>query len=468
MKKSIFDKIKKGKTYKVLINGKWISSKRKSEVMNPRNRRTFAFVQRIYKKEVDLAVKSANKAKDIIASISPEKRAEMLEQSAKLIEKNKKEFISTLMKEAGKNSEHAEAEVNASIKRLLAVKQEINELEGKIITSKNKTALILRKPVGVILAITPFNYPLLTAVLKIAPALAAGNSVVLKPASDTPISSLLLGRVLEEAGFKKGINVITGSGSEIGDYLVKKKQINMITFTGNTNTGKHIAEIAGMKKIQLELGGKAPAIILEDADLDLAAKETVAGALKFSGQRCDAISRILVVNKIANKFVKKVFKQAKKWKTCPLINESACKKVESLIKDAKDKGAKIYGGKRKGLCIEPTILDNIKENMRIAWEETFGPVITIMRVKDEKQALKIAKASEYALDGSVFTKNIKRAIKLASKMDEGSVHINAHPTHGIGMFPYGGNKASGLGREGIKESIKNMTEIQTIVLKDIL
>jgi len=231
-----------------------------------------------------------------------------------------------------------------------------------------------------------------------------------------------------------------------------------------------------MKKLHLELGGKTPALVLKDADLDLAAKECVKGALKFSGQRCDAVSRILVEKEVADEFVKKVLEEVKKWKmgdprdpktsVGPLINRWAIEKVDSLVKDAISKGAKLLmGGKYTNLYYEPTVLDGITEEMRIAWEETFGPVIAIMRVNSYEEALDIANRSEYALDGCVFTKDMNKALDAALRLECGSVTINAAPSHGLGLFPFGGDEESGMGREGIKESILEMTRLHTIVLR---
>jgi acyl-CoA reductase-like NAD-dependent aldehyde dehydrogenase len=338
--------------------------------------------------------------------------------------------------------------------------------------------MIIRQPLGVLLAITPFNYPLFTAVAKIAPGIAAGNSIICKPASDDPICLLMFAKIMQEAGTPDGVvNIITGSSSEIGDYLCSHPKVDMISFTGSSAVGKHIASITGMKKIQMELGGKAPAIVLEDCDLNLAVKECAAGSLKFSGQRCDAISRVLIIESIADRFVSAILEEVKNnWKfgdpknsdtvVGPLINERAAKKVEELINDAVSKGAKIlYGGKRYALgYYEPTVLDRVNRNMRIAWEETFGPVVTIMRVKDFEEAIRLANESEYGLDACIFTKDIDKALDAAQRIEAGSVHINAHPTHGLGIFPFGGDENSGMGREGIKYSIEDMSKVHSVII----
>ncbi len=484
---SIFDEIRflsdKDLVYKMFIGGSWVESsdKKTFDVLSPIDGSLVGKVQKATKKDAENAVEEAFKAKEKISNMAAIDRSEILRKASKILEKNKDEVIKTIVLEAGKPVKLAEGEVNASILRLEYASEEIKMMRGEFLKGdvvpkhKKRLGIIMRKPLGVILAITPFNYPLYTAVAKIAPAIAAGNSIVLKPASDDPICLLLFGKILEEAGIPKGvINIITGGGSEIGDYLISHEKVDMVSFTGSSAVGKHIASIAGMKKLQLELGGKCPAIVLEDCDIDLAVKECVKGSLEFSGQRCDAVSRILVVDSIADEFIKKVLDEVKKWKLGdprepstslgPLINERAVEKVESLVKDALDKGAKLLrGGKRKDLYYEPTVLDNVTTEMRIAWEETFGPVITIIRVNSYEDAIKIANQSEYGLDSCIFTKNIDLAMDAAQKLESGAVHINAHPTHGLGEFPFGGVKSSGLGREGIKYSIENMTRIHTIV-----
>jgi len=481
---SIFDSIKTDNVYKIFINGQWIESSNKEtfEIKSPIDDSLIAKVQKATKKDAEDAVQTAFNSKPKIANMPASERAEILKKAANLLEQNKQEFIDIICKESGKTKSLAQGEVHASIERLHLASDEAEELTGEIIkgdvVSKDKSmAMVIQQPLGVILAITPFNYPLFTAISKIAPAIAAGNSLVVKPASADPICLLMFGKIMQEAGIPDGvINIITGSGSEIGDYLNSHPKINMISFTGSSAAGKHVASVAGMKKLHLELGGKAPAIVLEDCDFDLAVKEVVNGSLKYSGQRCDAISRVLVVEPIADKFVNAVLEEVKKWKfgdprgleisLGPLISESAAKFVEELVNDAINKGAKLlYGGKRYNHgYFEPTVLDFVNRDMRIAWEETFGPVVTIIRVKDYEEAIKIANESEYGLDACIFTRDIDKALDAGQRIEAGSVHINAHPTHGVGLFPFGGDESSGMGRQGIKISAEEMSKTHTIVL----
>jgi acyl-CoA reductase-like NAD-dependent aldehyde dehydrogenase len=483
---SVFDSIKIVRNnetfYKMLINGQWIEASDNFEIRTPADGSVIAKVQKAGKDHAEKAVQAAFDSKPKIAGMDAAERARILDKMANLLDQNKDEFIDVIAKESGKTIKQAQGEVGASIDRLRYAAVEAKEIRGEIIrgdvaSERKNMGLVIRQPLGVLLAITPFNYPLFTGVAKIAPGIAAGNSIIVKPASDDPICMLMFGKIMQEAGLPDGVaNVITGSSSDIGDYLCSHPKVDMISFTGSSVVGKHIASIAGMKKIQLELGGKAPAIVLEDCDFDLAVKECVAGSLKYSGQRCDAISRVLVVNPMADRFVGAIMEEVKKWKfgdprnadtvIGPLINERAAKKVEDLVNDAVSKGAKLLcGGKKYALgYYEPTVLDYVNRNMRIAWEETFGPVVTIIRVNNYEEAIKLANESEYGLDACIFTKNIDKAFDAAQRIEAGSVHINAHPTHGLGIFPFGGDESSGMGREGIKYSIEDMSKVHAMVL----
>lgn len=470
--------------YKMFIDGKWVESSNRHtfNVCNPDDFSVVGRVQKASKNDALWAIDSAFNAKGKIAGLSSYERAQILERTAKLLGDYKTIFVDTIVAEAGKPVKVAEGEVDATIERFKFAAEEAKELVGEAIGgdsfphTKKKIAMTRRQPLGVVLAISPFNYPLFIASAKIAPAIAAGNAVISKPASDDPISLIMLAKLLQIAGMPDGtFNVVPGSAAEIGDILVESEKVDMISFTGSSEVGKYISKKAGMKKIHMELGGKSPGIVLEDADLDIAAKECISGALKYSGQRCDAISRILVVESVADEFTKRIMAELPKWKLGsprnadisigPIINEKAFQKVESLVNDAVQKGAHLLAGGKKvrGLYFEPTVLDNVRTDMRIAWEETFGPVVSIIHVKDYDEALRIANESQYGLDASIFTNNLNRALDGALKLTDGTVQINAAPMHGVGTFPFGGDKYSGIGREGIKTSMEDMTKIHTIV-----
>jgi acyl-CoA reductase-like NAD-dependent aldehyde dehydrogenase len=336
--------------------------------------------------------------------------------------------------------------------------------------------MVEREPVGVVLAISPFNYPLFISYTKVIPGLIAGNSVILKPPSAVPIPALMMARILDEAGIPKGAYSNIVAPGDIASYLATSDQINMITFTGSTSVGLELSNISGIKKIHLELGGKASAIVTKGAkNLQKVAKSIVDGSFKFSGQRCDAINRVLAESSLAPQLVESIVNEAKKFRLNtpeesplpigPLIDQSSAERVKGLIDDAVARGAKlILGGKINKNYVEPTVLSDVPLTARIMWEETFGPVIPIHNYFTEDEAVEISNKSEYGLDSAVFTDDITEALRIARKIEAGEVTINAFPAHGIGFFPFGGVKQSGFGREGIGFSIDEFTNMKTIVI----
>lgn len=478
----MFKEPKSKNAYKMLIGGKWVSAKDTLEVINPTTQKKFASVPAASVKDAQKALSFAQKGREVVSALDAWERAKILDKAADLLEVNQKLFIQTIVKEAGKCVGEATGEVKASIARLHYGAIEALSIKGEFLKGDNapshrkRMAIVTHLPIGTVLAITPFNYPLFTAVGKIAPAIAGGNGVILKPATDTPLSGILLGKLFETAGLPKGgLQVITGKGSVIGDILSSSPEVAMISLTGSIATGEHISKVAGMKKLHFELGGKGAALILSDADMDLAVKSVASGSLKFSGQRCDAISRVLVEEKIADKFVKKLISEVKNWKMGdpkvktskqgPLINKHAHDHVRALVDDALANGAKlVYGGKTRNLYFAPTIIDKVKPNMRIYNEETFGPVIPIVRVKNYKEGLSLANKTKYGLDNCVFTNDLYTALDAGMHLQSGSVTVNSAPTHGIANFPFGGEKSSGMGREGIWVSVEEMTERHTVTI----
>jgi len=468
--------------FKMFINGEWADSNSKKviDVDTPVDGSIIAKVSNAGKEDVDKAIDVAYESRQRIRDIPGIERIEIFEKTSQLLSKYKDDFVRTLMLEGGKPKRDAEGEVRATIDRLKLTMEEARKIFGEYIPgdwsddTTGKIALVIREPVGVVVAISPFNYPLYIASAKIVPALLAGNTVVSKQSSENPLSLLLFARVLDEAGIPSGaLNMVTGSG-EIGDYLVPNEKVAMINFTGSTEVGKQIAKMAGLKKLHLELGGKGMAIVLDDADLELAAKKCVEGSLKNAGQRCDAISAVLVVESIADEFLKKVMNEVINWKhgdprdpsvkVGPVINLRAAQRIQGLVDDAKVKGAKLLiGGSHKDCYFEPTVLYDVPLNARIAWEETFGPVITIIRIKNENEAIEIGKKSRYGLDSCIFTNDFYKMWKISKRLETGEVTINDLPRHGVGYFPFGGSKESGIGREGIGYSIDEMTHLKTIV-----
>jgi len=468
--------------FRLFIDGEWVKSRRGKTlpVDTPIDDSVIARVQAASKEDVDKAIEAAYKARKLIRDIPAIDRIDILNRARHMIEDKREDFVGTLALEAGKTSSSALGEVRASLGRIKMTMEEARSIFGEYLPgdwsedTMAKFALVIHEPLGVVACVSPFNYPLFSVVAKVVPALVSGNSVVVKPASDDPIVALLLARVLEEAGIPRGaVNVITGSGREVGDELVSHEYVRMVTLTGSTEVGKHVAQLVGMKKRHLELGGKGAAIVAADADLTLAASKVLEGCLKYSGQRCDAISRVFVDESVADRFVELLSGGIANWKVGdprdpsinmgPLINPDAAERVQALVDDAVSKGAVLLkGGTHRDSYFEPTLLDMVPPDAKIATEETFGPVVTVARVRGVDDAIARTNESKYGLDSCVFTNNFYTAWKVAKALEEGTVSVNDAPAHGVGFFPFGGNKDSGMGREGVGYSIDEMTRIKTI------
>jgi glyceraldehyde-3-phosphate dehydrogenase [NAD(P)+] len=466
--------------FKMLLDGKWVSLEQRIEVRCPIDDQLIATVPSSSQTEAEKAVESSYANRSLIRMIPAVKKIDIYQHARDLLLQNIDSFATILTLEAGKPRSNAEGEVKATAERLKLTPDEYGKIRGEHIPGDwseetiGTSADVLREPLGVVLAIAPFNYPLYITATKVIPALLASNSVVVKTSSKDPLSFLMFGRLLEVAGIPKGaLNIITARGP-IGEYLAAHDKVNMFTFTGSTEVGKKLAQLAGLKAMHLELGGKGCAIVLADADLELAAGETVKGSLSYSGQRCDAVSRVFVEETIAESFVKRVLKEVETYKVGdprdpsvklgPLIDHNAVERVHTLVLDAVEKGANLLlGGKHEENYYYPTVLDNVPTEANIMWDETFGPVIPIRHVRDVDEAIELANRSRYGLDSCVFTNSINLARKVAKRLEEGEVTVNAAPRHGVGYYPFGGNKDSGIGREGIGYSIEEMMRLKTIV-----
>jgi len=470
-------------SFKMFIRGLWLDASGGGtfDVDTPIDDSVVARVPDSARIDVDAAIDAALDGHRAIQAIPGVDRIELLERARQVLLEHRDDFVRVLGAEAGKPAKDAEGEINATADRLRLAMVESREIFGEFIPgewtrdAKGRAAIVTRVPLGVVAAVCPFNYPLFIAAAKAIPALLAGNSVVLKPASDTPLSMLLFARVLEVAGLPPGaFNVVTGRGAPVGEALVSSPKVAMVSFTGSTEVGEAIVRNAGIKRLHLELGGKGMAIVLDDADLELAAEKCLEGSLKNAGQRCDAISAVLVVDEVADAFVARLEEKMTEWpqgdprnpgiRVGPLINRMAARRVQGLIDDAVANGASLLrGGRSHGCYVEPTLLDDVPLAARIAFEETFGPVVTVIRIADEGEAVGVSKMSRYGLDSCVFTNDYRRVWRIARDLRVGELTVNDHPRHGVGYFPFGGSKASGIGREGIGYSVDEMTELKTIV-----
>lgn len=471
--------------YKNYIDGKWQESQtgKNIEIYSPIDNTLIGKIPAMTQQEVDEVMKAAKNAQKLWRDTPLIERTKILNKAAFLLLDYQEEVADMLVKEIAKDITSSLSEVKRTSDFILFTADAAKQLKGEMLSAdafpgykKSKVSFVTREPVGTVLAVSPFNYPVNLSVSKIAPALVAGNTVVLKPPTQGAISTLYLVKIFEMAGLPKGVlNTITGRGSEIGDYAVTHPSVDFINFTGSTDVGKHISTISTMKPLLMELGGKDAAIVLEDADLEDAANNIVSGAFSYSGQRCTAVKRVIVKDEVADELVTLLEKRVKALKVgdpyqedtviVPLISEKSAEFVMMLIKDAKEKGGKIIvGGTCEGQCVMPTLIDYVTKEMSLAWEEPFGPVLPVIRVKTIDDAISIANASEYGLQSSVFTKDINRAFYVANKLEVGTVQINNKTERGPDHFPFLGVKASGMGTQGIHYSIESMTRPKAIVL----
>lgn len=469
------------KQYKNLVNGEWKLSENEIKIYAPATGEELGSVPAMSREEVDQVYASARAALADWRALSYVERAAYLHKAADILVRDAEKIGAVLSKEVAKGYKAAVSEVIRTAEIINYAAEEGLRMEGEVLeggsfeaASKKKIAIVRREPVGLVLAISPFNYPINLAGSKIAPALIAGNVVALKPPTQGSISGLLLAEAFAEAGLPAGVfNTITGRGSVIGDYIVEHEAVNFINFTGSTPIGERIGKLAGMRPIMLELGGKDSAIVLEDADIVLAAKNIVAGAFGYSGQRCTAVKRVLVMESVADQLVAEIKGLVEKLligmpednaDITPLIDTKAADFVEGLVNDAADKGAQALTEiKRDGNLICPILFDRVTTDMRLAWEEPFGPVLPVIRVSSVEEAISISNQSEYGLQASIFTTNFPQAFAIAEKLEVGTVHINNKTQRGTDNFPFLGAKKSGAGVQGVKYSIEAMTSLKSVV-----
>jgi glyceraldehyde-3-phosphate dehydrogenase (NADP+) len=472
--------------FKYAVNGTWRASNSGStcDALNPSkaNARSSSF-QACTTQEVDEVFAAARSAQRGWAKTPLHARAKLLHEAARLMRAHAEPMALALTNEVAKGAKDARVEVERSADLIEYTAEEGVRLlgEGKLLmsdsfpgNSRNKLCLASKVPVGVVLCIPPFNYPVNLCVSKIAPALIAGNTVVVKPPTQGCTATLHMMQCFIKAGFPPGtVNALTGRGGEIGDYLTTHPEVNAISFTGG-ETGIRVAQKAGMVALQTELGGKDACIVLPDADLDLAAKSIVKGGFSYSGQRCTAVKLVAVFEEVADELLSKVNAQIAQLSVglpednaniTAVVSKSSADFIESLVQDAESKGAKLcQEWRREDNLIWPLLIDNVTHDMKLCWEEPFGPVLPVVRVKSEDEALELVNKSRFGLQGCVFTKDIDRAIRMSDAMETGTVQINGPPARGPDHFPFQGVKDSGIGSQGITNSINVMTKVKSTVI----
>ncbi len=472
------------KEYKNLIGGEWRASKTGKflEIKSPVDGSLVGRIPAVSKDEVDDIIASSKTNHAVWKNTPIYEKANTLYKAADILESRAEEIAEILVMEIAKDKKSALSEVKRTVDFIKFTADTGKSKSGSAVGgenfpggSKEKISYVRRVPLGTVLAISPFNYPINLAASKIAPALMGGNSVLLKPATQGAVSSLYLAEAFAEAGLPVGVlNTVTGRGSEIGDYIVSHSGIDFVNFTGSTEVGRHISSIVQMTPLMLELGGKDAAIILPDADLCFAAGNIVDGAFSYSGQRCTAVKRILTTDEVADKLVPLLMERINKLKVgdpredvviTPLVDEKSAELAMELISDAKQKGANVLtGGKREGNLVYPTLIDNVTTEMDIAWIEPFSPILPIIRVRDVDEAISVANKSEYGLQSSVFTNNINDAFYIANNLEVGTVQVNNKTERGPDHFPFLGVKASGMGTQGVRYSIDAMTRHKAITI----
>ncbi len=468
--------------YKLYINGEWIDSA-SGELftrVNPADPdEIIGEFQKGNEKDIDKAVEAAEKAFEKWSETPPPKRGEILFKVARLLEKEKENLAKTMTREMGKVLMESRGDVQEAIDMAYYMAGEGRRLFGHTTTSelKEKFAMTVRKPIGVCGLITPWNFPIAIPSWKILPALICGNTVVFKPSSDTPLCAIKFVEILEKAGVPKGVvNMVTGPGGRAGMHLIKHEKVRAISFTGYRDTGALILKEAGIKKVSLELGGKNPIIIMDDADLDLALDGVIWGGYGTTGQRCTAASRVIIHSKVKAKFEKMLVKRIKKLKlgnglkkttdVGPLVNKAAQDKSKKYSELGLREGAKLLiGGKvpdMKGWFFEPTLFTDCTTEMRIANDEIFGPVVCILEAKDLNDAIRIANSVEYGLSTSIYTNNVNMAFKAIEKLEAGLTYINSSTIGSEVHLPFGGVKHTGNTREGGILGIDEFSEIKTV------
>jgi glyceraldehyde-3-phosphate dehydrogenase (NADP+) len=433
--------------------------------------------------DVENAITKAVSGADLWRHTPAHIRSAILLKAATLADERSEEIAQIISGENGKSLLEARGEASRSGEIIRLAAFEGSQLYGSTLpldankgTGLEKLGFTIRQPVGVVVAISPFNYPALLVLHKIAPALAVGNSVVLKPARSTPLTAIALAKCFSDAGLPEGVlQVITGSGAELGSALVKDSRVRKISFTGSTSTGVQISNVAGVKKLSLELGSSCPVVVLDDADIDYATDAIALGGYINAGQVCISVQRVIVDEKIMSNFldalkpkveaIKVGNPKSDDTKVGTLINEAEAIRVENSIKQAVSDGAVLLtGGARDKTIIKPTIVCGVNPNSAFAQDELFGPAIAVSSANGIKEAITLANSTVYGLGAGVFTMNVDVAIQSAREIDAGIIHINWTPLWRADLMPYGGLKSSGVGKEGVRSTVTEMTEEKTIIL----
>jgi glyceraldehyde-3-phosphate dehydrogenase (NADP+) len=461
---------------KLIVAGKEAEGDTSFEVLNPYDGSVIDEVASASSRQIEEAIAGAYGARDRVATLTRAERAAILKRVSEGLLKQRADLALTLAKEVGKTLKEARGEVERAANTFAFAADEAKRLTGDVVPFDAVASGIARQgyslkvPLGIVLAITPFNFPLNLAAHKVAPAMAAGNPFILKPASVTPIADIMLGKIILEAGFPpEAVSVLPGPGRSVGLELVRDERPRMVTFTGSVEVGKEIARQAGFKRIAMELGSNSAVVVTDSADLEFAVRRIVLGSFALAGQVCISVQRVLIHREVFDRTLDAIARESARLRTGdqldeateigPMIGEGDAERLEQWIEEATQLGAELVtGGLRKGSLFSPTVLAHVSPGAKVWKEEAFGPVVCVNPYATFEEAIEAVNGSRYGLQAGVFTNSVDEAFKAAAEIDVGGVIINDFPTYRVDQMPYGGVKDSGMGREGLRYAIQEMTE----------
>lgn len=464
-----------------LSGGRWQQSAATAPVLNPFTGEQIAQVYQAGQAEADAAVQATAAAAPVMRELPAHARATFLHHIALSLQARQEDVAKTIVAEAGKPIVDARREVGRAIQTFTIAAEEAKRLGGEVIPldaspgMESHLGIVRRFPIGPVLGITPFNFPLNLVAHKVAPALAAGNPILVKPAPQTPLTALLLGEMAMEAGVPAGALNVVPCDNTVAEQLVVDPRFKLLSFTGSAAVGWMLKAKCGKKKVVLELGGNAGVIVEPDADLDWAAQRCAIGGFAYAGQTCISVQRIFVHQSVVDLFTTKLLMQVARLRAGdptdettvvgPLINQGAARRVEAWIEEAVSQGARVLlGGKRQGTVMDATVLSGVTPTMKVSCQEVFGPVVTVTPYRQFEEALAALNDSEFGLQAGVFSKDVTRLFHAYRQLEVGAVLANEVPTFRADHMPYGGVKDSGIGREGVRYAIEDMTEPRLLVL----
>ncbi len=466
---------------KIFLEGQWVEKSKKIEVRNPYDNSVVDTVPKSDSGDVDRALSFAERGAKVMAKLPGYERWKILRKAADLMAARNEELGRLISTEEGKIIAEGRLEANRAVETIMGSAEEAKRIHGETVPldgdpgGGKKLGFTLRVPCGVVVAISPFNFPLNLVCHKVGPALAGGNSVIIKPATDTPLSALRLTEILLEAGLPpEGIQCLTGSGGEIGDLLVSDRRVRKITFTGSRDVGERICRMAGIRKVTMELGSNCPLIVMPDASLEKVAAAVAATGYANAGQVCISTQRVLTAGKVYSDLLSALTPKVEalttgnqldeKTKVGPMVREGDAIRVDEWVREAVGGGARVVvGGGRQGTIYAPTVVADVKPEMRISCDELFGPVVAVTPFNSIDEAIALANDTVYGLSAGIFTENLEWAMKFAREVESGNLHINWGPQWRADLMPYGGLKESGFGKEGPRYAVEEMTELKMVV-----